>query len=253
MKWIKRITLCVCVLVVLICGVVIGRNLLHPYQEEKAYREMSKDVHKESESTSEDAAATGEENIKIDFQLLWEANEDIYAWMEIPGTNIAYPVLQHDSDDSYYLNHTIDHEEGLPGSIYSERISNKDFSDFIHIIYGHNMKAGTMFAQLHKFKDATFFEANDSILIYTPEHTYTYEIFAAVVNDDRHIMYSYDFSTEEGRMEFLDDILNNADNRNQYRKGAAITAEDKILVLSTCVGGESDKRYLVVGVLTDTK
>ena len=54
----------------------------------------------------------------VDFAALWEQNEDVYAWITVPGTLVDYPVLQHPTDDEYYLHHTIDHIEGLPGSLF---------------------------------------------------------------------------------------------------------------------------------------
>lgn len=85
-----------------------------------------------------------------------ETNPDIYAWIEIPDTNVNYPIVQSADDDSYYLNHTIDGQEGYPGSIYTEKVNAKDFSDFNTVIYGHDMKDGSMFKDLHKFEDADF-------------------------------------------------------------------------------------------------
>ena len=67
-----------------------------------------------------------------------------------------YPIVQ-SAYDSYYLNHMIDGKEGYPGSIYTEKINAKTFSDFNTVIYGHDMKDGSMFKDLHKFEDATFF------------------------------------------------------------------------------------------------
>ena len=93
----------------------------------------------------------------IDFDALWETNKDVYAWITIPGTVIDYPILQHETDDSYYLNYTIDGVEGYPGCIYTERVNSKEFTDNNTVIYGHNMRNGTMFTDLHKFRDADFF------------------------------------------------------------------------------------------------
>ncbi len=64
----------------------------------------------------------------IDFEELQEMNPDIYAWIEIPGTQINYPIVQSAGDDDYYLNHTIEGEEGYPGSIYTESLNAKGFS-----------------------------------------------------------------------------------------------------------------------------
>ncbi len=89
----------------------------------------------------------------IDFSALQEKNADIYAWIQIPGTLVDYPVLQHSTDRLYYLNHTIDGTAGLPGSIYSEAIHPKDFSAPMTVLYGHNMRNDTMFGSLHDYED----------------------------------------------------------------------------------------------------
>lgn len=94
---------------------------------------------------------------KIDFAAAQATNPDVYAWIWIPGTNIDYPILQSETeDDAYYLNHTIEKKEGLPGTIYTEKYNGKEFSSPVTVVYGHNMKNGSMFADLHKFEDRAF-------------------------------------------------------------------------------------------------
>ena len=79
-----------------------------------------------------------------------------------------YPIVQSADDDSYYLNHTIDGQEGYPGSIYTGKSECKRlFCILILVIYGHDMKDGSMFKDLHKFEDADFFEQHDKVTIYT--------------------------------------------------------------------------------------
>ena len=69
--------------------------------------------------------------IPIDFAQLQAQNPDIYAWIQIDGTNINYPVAQSATDNEYYLNHTIEGQEGYPGSIYTENWNTKEFTDLI--------------------------------------------------------------------------------------------------------------------------
>ena len=187
----------------------------------------------------------------IDFDKLKETNQDIYAWIEIPNTQINYPVVQGGDDDAYYLNHTIDGTEGYPGSIYTERINAKDFSDFNTVIYGHNMKDGSMFMGLHNFEDPQYMKEHPNVKIYTPEKELTYRIFAAVVYDDVHILEAYDFSSQEYRRLFLESVYNSRDMRNCIDESVAVDADSKILTLSTCIGGENNKRYIVEAVLVD--
>lgn len=94
----------------------------------------------------------------IDFEELHKTVcEDIYAWIYIPNTNIDYPLLQHATDNSYYLEHNLDDSEGYPGCIYTENNNSKDFTDRHTVIYGHNMRDGRMFSDLHKYEDREFY------------------------------------------------------------------------------------------------
>lgn len=187
----------------------------------------------------------------IDFEALWAVNPDIYAWIQIPGTNIQYPIVQSPTDDSYYLDHTVEGKKGYPGSIYTERLNSKDFNDFNTVIYGHNMKDGTMFKGLHYYEDEQYMKEHSVIEIYTPEEKRTYRVFAAVVYSDMHILNNYDFSLPEHRQIFLDSIMGARNARNAFDREVPVGSEDKILTLSTCIAGQADKRYIVEAVLTD--
>ena len=178
--WITLMSICIVVMVV--CIVILGKYYYQRFHAEKEYEKLRNEIHLEADpETDEEEEETDEFVSPIDFAPLWKKNEDIYAWLEVPGTAISYPVLQHVLDDEYYLEHNLDHSEGRPGVIYSERSSAKDFSGYINILYGHNMRNGTMFADLHKYEDSAFMEENCLVYVYTPEHIFTYEIFAAVV------------------------------------------------------------------------
>ena len=85
-----------------------------------------------------------------------------------------------DPYDNYYLDHQVDLSEGFPGVIYSQPVNRRDFTDSVTVLYGHNLKNGGMFSDLHDFADKDFFAQNGQIIIYTPEKTLTYEIFAAI-------------------------------------------------------------------------
>lgn len=179
-------------------------------------------------------------DIPVDFEKLWEINPEIYAWIEIPGTSVAYPIVQSASDNSYYLNHTIEGMAGYPGSIYTEGINSKDFQDFNTMIYGHDMEDGSMFGGLHQFEDSEYLKNHETLIIYTPEHKLTYRIFMTLTYDDRHIMGSFDFSEKEEREAYLDSIGNTDEE---------VTADSKIVTLSTCIATQPSNRFLVEAVL----
>lgn len=186
--------------------------------------------------------------IPIDFESLTEQYPDIYAWITIPGTDIDYPIVQREGDNSYYLNHTIDGVKKTEGAIFTEDYNGRDFTDANTLIYGHNMKNGTMFRQLHKYEDRKFFEENPEVIIYQPDQILHYQIFAAYTYDNRHLMMSFDFEDPEVFEDYIESIFAKKSMSNNIDDSIEVTAEDRIITLSTC-NGNSEQRYLVQAVL----
>lgn len=116
------------------------------------------------------------------------------------------------------------------------------------MIYGHNMRDGSMFAALHKFEDEDFFNEHDTVVIYTPTQRLTYTIFAAYPRDDAHLMRKFDYSSAEGRQAFLDEIATHTDG---HFRDVELTTDSNIITLSTCIGSADDQRYIVQAVLTE--
>lgn len=96
-----------------------------------------------------------EETVTVDFASLQAINPDIVAWLRIPGV-LEYPVVR-GKDNSYYLNHTVQKTYNIAGSIFLDYRNERDFSDSKNIIYGHNMKDGSMFHVLRNYQDIDFF------------------------------------------------------------------------------------------------
>lgn len=213
-----------------------------------SYLPQRQNVVSGSSATSTQSEAPLPEN-PIDFATLKATNSDVYAWIRIPGTVIDYPVLQAtDQDDDFYLNHDLDKKYKFAGSIYSEKKNSKDFSDRNTVLYGHNMLNGTMFQNLHKFRNADFFEENQYIYIYTPGHILTYKIIAAYKYDSRHLLNTFDYSDNTVFKDYLD-YIKNPSSMMVNKREAELDLNSKILTLSTCIGDEKDYRYLVQGVL----
>lgn len=207
-----------------------------------------------AENTSDGETGNGLEKqaleIPVDFDALQAENPDIYAWITIPGTRIDYPVVQSAADDGYYLNHTVDGKEGLPGSIYTESLNSRDFTDPNTVLYGHNMRDGSMFAGLHSYSSEAFMKENRTVYIYTREHIFTYQIFAAVVYDDRHLLKAYNCEEKEEFQRFLDSLGETRNLGSVIDGSVSVQAADRILSLSTC-NGQDEQRFLVEAVLTD--
>lgn len=249
---------CIC-LVIFVIAIGVGAGYYFGQKDrEQVYEDLAKENTKTQDETkqedTEEAENTEEEKsnveIPVDFTTLKEKNSEIYAWIRIPDTAVDYPILQRDSDNTYYLNHTIDGSEGLPGSIYTESINQQDFSDKNTVIYGHNMKDETMFGSLKFYMDESYMDAHPQIFIYTPEHILTYQVFAAVTYDNRHILNSFDFQSDEGFEQYLDSLKEVRNMASYVKSDVEVTTADRIITLSTC-NGNSDQRFLVEAVLVN--
>ncbi len=256
--------ICIVLILVLITVLVLwAKDCFIINQAQNRYSELQEQVNnvsaadqgteigkpKEQEILEELGITVPDKN--LDWELLWETNADIYAWIYVPGTNVDYPILQHPYNDSYYLNYNMDGSKGRPGCIYTELQNSRDFTDYNTVIYGHNMSSGTMFKTLHYFEDAEFFAEHPYIYIYTENGVLVYEIFAAYDTDNSHILNTNDFSTESGYAAYLEGVFANPDEEANFREGVTVTTDDYIVTLSTCGSGGSSRRYLVQAVLVN--
>ena len=184
-----------------------------------------------------------------DFSALKEMNQDVYAWIFMPDTQVDYPILQSETDNKY-LDTNIDGSKGYPGCIYTNVCNSKNFDDYITVVYGHNMKSGEMFGSLHSFGDATFFDSYDTFAVETPEKLLTYSVYAAVNYNDKLIPAYYDVKSVTGRDAFIKSLEECRRNSNtHFNDDVEISGEDKVLVLSVCIKGQDDRRYLIVAKL----
>lgn len=190
----------------------------------------------------------------LDWDALHEQNKDIYAWIYVPDTTVDYPVLQHPTDNSYYLNRNIDGTKGYPGCIYTEDYNSKDFSDIHTVIYGHNLKAKTMFSSLHNFEKDDFFSKEHYIYIYTQDYVFVYRIFAAYEFSAIHLLDNYDYTNEYVYADYLKQIYKTTDRVANVKEDIKVTTDDKIVTLSTCTSDhDSNRRFLVTGVLVNPR
>ncbi len=190
-------------------------------------------------------------NHRIDFAALKGINSELYAWIYIPDTPIDYPVAQHmdPNDQKYYLNYDFYGGGRYAGCIFSEYGTAKDFSDPMTILYGHNMLDDSMFGSLHYFSDPDFFEQHPYFMVFTEDKLYVYNVFAAYHYDNRHLNNSFDFNNATVFSQYLEAIRNLHTSVKNIREEAYASAEDKVLTLSTCIGGQPQYRMLVAARL----
>lgn len=256
MKSNKKILIIVGVVLLVILGGVAGVFVFkkddkkaEPEAEQEYVEEAKSEYDKAKESNVKDSDDPS--NVEINFDGLKQINQDIIAWIKIPGTNVDYPILQNtEEDDSYYLNRTMEGQEGLPGSIYMEKYDSPDFTDTVSVIYGHTLHDGTMFSELKKYQESDFLGENPYIYIYLPDGTVKkFQIFAAVAFDDRYLIKSYAFDYDKDFDKFISDLK--ACEVGNIDEAVNVAFGSPVITLSTCIDEYPEQRWLVNAVLVN--
>lgn len=252
----KRVLKGLYVLLVILCLICIGTLLFllaKDEEEAKAIEEQQQMLEETYiEETEPEVIIEEKAELPIDFEGLAEVNPEIYAWIRVPDTNIDYPILQHEGEDqSYYLTRDIYGESNQAGSIYTEDYNNKHFQDPNTIIYGHNMKNGSMFHNVRYFAEEEYFDAHEELYIYMPGKILKYQIINCYVYDDRHLLGSFDLSKEEVHKAYLEEIMSPRSMYTMIREGVNLSTEDKLVTLSTCVANQPNNRRLLQAVLLE--
>ena len=199
----------------------------------------------ESEEDDEQPKSQVHTTLKVDFDKLRKTNKDVVAWIQFDEPEkISYPVVKGIDNDNY-LTTTFEGKKNSSGAIFVDAANAGDFSDKNTFIYGHNMKNGSMFGQLRKFKAKEYYEQNPYFYIYTPDgKEIKYQIFAVCIVEDTSKSYTRFYSGDEEYLDYLKYIKSIA----RYDTGAELTAESQIVSLSTCTNVTETQRLLVHGV-----
>ena len=185
----------------------------------------------------------GEDNPTL--KDLKKLNPDVKAWIQVPKTNIDYPVVQ-GQDDMEYINKNLYGEFELSGAIFLSCQNKHDFSDPYNLVYGHNMKNGGMFADVADFTNKEYFETHQKGKLYLTDATRKIRFFACmkVTAADAKI-YHPDGYRKENLKDLLDYIQANA---VQYRD-VNVADENSLIALSTCSEAETNGRVVLIGKL----
>ncbi|HKK95300.1 MAG TPA: class B sortase [Anaerovoracaceae bacterium] len=181
---------------------------------------------------------------KNNIQKFNNINGDVIGWIRIKGTIIDYPILK-SRDNVDYLYKLPTGENNPCGSIFVECKCNKPFECFNTVIHGHNMKDGSMFGSLEKFKNQVHYEDHKIIEILTPERGYDYIIVSSFVTRADSVVYETNNMAASERGEFIIYIKDNSDVKTRE----VVDVNDKLITLSTCAYNYENARRVVIGKL----
>lgn len=172
---------------------------------------------------------------EVDFEELQQMNPDVIGWLEIEALeSISYPIVQGEDND-YYLHRTFKKTDNYAGSIFVDYTNKPDFSDCNTIIYGHNMKNGSMFGKLKQLCENEKYKDSRYLWICTPAGKYRYEIFSmqyADVTSDTYTMFG-------AHDDAFGDYLNKMAKKSKVdMKTESLNKDDSVVTLSTCTSNE---------------
>lgn len=232
-------------------------NLYHIYTEYKKgtdeYNQIEEMAVTERDADSAEVAGPNAQlkpPIEVDFDKLKSVNEDVVGWIYVDALpDISYPIVK-GKDNQTYLHQTYEKNYNFAGTIFVDYENSGDFSDCNTLVYGHNMKNGSMFGHLKKFRENDKLYKQDKYFwILTPERNYRYEIITAYttgVNSDTYTLF-------KGPGEEFEKYLETIKGYSEIQTDDTdLTIKDRIVTLSTCTGNEST-RFVVQGKRVDAE
>ena len=180
------------------------------------------------------------------YAALKNENPDYVGWIRLPDTRIDYPVVDRESDPEYYLHRAFDGSKSFGGTPFLGEASGVDTKCLI--IYGHNMKNGSIFGTLDSYKKADYWKEHPIVRFYVDGEPRTYEVFAAVEtqvlyeDEDGFRYYRYDGDIPE---EEYDELVTWLRGHSDYDTEIVPEYEDQILMLSTCSYHTKNGRFVV--------
>lgn len=183
-------------------------------------------------------------NNPINFEELEAVNPDIKGWLRLRAVDISYPLVQGEDND-YYLHKTFEGEDNIAGCLFINYENEPDFTDTNTVVYGHNMRNGSMFGKLKLFRQEGTFEKSKYFWIFTPDLIYEYRIFSGIEVAKTGLTYQVSFQGDEYK-EFLKTAFEKSELDNS---DVTVTEEDRVVTLSTCTGNEAT-RFVIIGKLS---
>jgi sortase B len=244
MKISMKIITTICIIAVIFSAFYIGKYLSDIHEDESHFHHIAfQDDDPEDDDSSDTAYQAW-------FKKLNRKNPDFAAWIIIPGTKVDYPVMRaNKSKPEFYLHRNFDGEYSASGALFMPYICDPAKPSDNIIIYGHNMRSGTMFGSLRKYEDKDFADKHSLIKFGTSEGRAKYRIaivFAESVGTGEDTEFRYynvsDFDSEEEFNRYITD----AKDRQLYETGERPKYGDKLLTLSTCEYTHRNGRLVII-------
>ncbi len=246
-KKVKRIIRFLLFLVFIACISYIAYYYINTNKKQKETDMLLNNVEVE-ESIEEPKIEETERMIQI--KELQKQNDEIIGWLEIGGTKINYPVMQA-PDNEFYLNHDYKKEKNKQGSLYLDKDYNWSIPSSNLLIYGHNNTLdGSMFADLLKYQEESFYKEHPTFRFTTANEDVEYEIIAVFKSrvyykNEKNVFRYYYFINAKNEQEY-NEFIENCKKISLYNTGKSAKYGEQLITLSTCAYHTKNGRFAVV-------
>lgn len=260
LRWILHVLMALCAAGVLYSALILTSDNREYAEGDAAYQQV-RQIRKSQEPAGDQSnippqdtngvsieEKPNEQADSVDFSALEKISPDVVAWLTSEGTGIDYPVVL-GTDNDYYLRHLFTGERNKLGAIFMDYRNHGDFSDKNTILYGHNMKDGSMFSSLTKYKAQSYYDSFPAMVLYTPSGDFKIELFAGIIVDGNQESVRFDFKDDQDFQNYIDSLK----KASSFKSDTAVTADDRIITLCTCSYEFNNARYALFGKLTPIK
>ncbi len=248
----RKIIFVLCLIVFVGSAGVLIDYFLTGMREQSSFEDLAK------LKTERDDLKTDKGTVIGKYADLYEANGDIIGWIKVDGTKIDYPVMQTQDEAEYYLRRNFRKEHSTGGTPFMDASSDIFVPTSNFLIYGHNMKNGTMFHDMLKYKDESFYKEHKTFefdTIYKGGQG-TYEIIAAgyskIYSKSSNAFKYYQYAGITSRSDF-NEYIKGIKALSEYNTGVSAEYGDQLVTLSTCSYHEENGRFFIVGKRVDAK
>lgn len=192
--------------------------------------------------------AKDDTQILTEYSKLYEINSELIGWLQIEDTKVSYPVTV-TNDNAYYLSHDFFHNKDRHGTIFADSDTNFSEKNYNIILYGHQMRDGSMFGFLLDYEDSTYYEEHPIIQFDSRTELCEYQVLAVfkskIYNEDEDVFKYYQYVNID-KEDVFEEYYYNIMALAMYETGITAKYGDELLTLSTCDYSITDGRLVLV-------
>lgn len=249
MSKLRRILFLIFFAVFVFSAAAVARYAANSYAQKRSYQHLVELAEQSAENETAQPVQPQEPTMLARYEALYRENNDLVGWIKIDGTNINYPVVQSKDEPNFYLKHDFEKNYTDYGCPYAQQNCDVQAPSDNVVLYGHNMKDGTMFCDLTNYKSESFWAQHRTIQFDTLTQKNEYTVIAAFKGEAAEL-FAYNAFVDAETPEEFDAYVAAVKELALYDTGISATYGDKLITLSTCEYSFENGRMVVVAKRT---